>query len=134
MREHQLASQKIKMLPNPNPLSRILNTLLLHALQDGARAIRLKSGSKEVTVEFFIGESWREQLKIPAYVFAPLTAHIEAMQTAPGAIQLRFVESDFGLGIEFLLTLQKTSTENGECLEMSLTRFDFEGNFDQQAR
>lgn len=142
------------MLPNPNPLSRIFNTLLLYALQDGARAIRLESGrtetnvqirmddartidlgpgQKEATIEFLIGEAWQPQMSIPSYVFAPLVAHIEAMQNASGAIALRFVESELGLGLNFSLTLEKEVTAHGERLEMVLGGFDFEGNFDQKS-
>lgn len=143
------------MLPNPNPLSRIFNTLLLHALQDGARAIRLESGQidtnlevrmddtrtinfgpgqKETQVEFLIGETWRPQLQIPGYVFAPLAAHIEAMQNAPGALQLRFVESEFGLGLDLSLGLERTEVASGERLEISLGKFDFEGNYNSKSR
>ncbi len=142
------------MLPNPNPLSRIFNTLLLHALRDGARAIRLESGeiesseirmddaralnldssSRATQVEFLVGHEWRRQLQIPGYVFAPLTAHIEAMQNAPGKLQLRFVESEFGLGLDFFLRFEKSVTAQGERLEISLIRLDFEGNYDSQTR
>lgn len=144
------------MLPNPNPLSRIFNTLLLHALRDGARAIRLElsadatdleirmtgeartlnlgPGAKEAKIHFLIGETWREQMTIPGYVFAPLGAHLEAMQNPPGTIQLRFLESEFGLGLDLALNLEKIPTAHGERLEISIGHFDFEGNYDQKAR
>ncbi|PQV64397.1 hypothetical protein B1R32_10578 [Abditibacterium utsteinense] len=142
------------MLPNPNPLARIFNTLLLHALQDGARAIRLESGqketrveirmddartidlgpgAKETSVEFLVGEEWHPQMQIPDYVFGPLVAHLEAMQNAPDAIQLRFLESEKGLGIDLLLCLEKSASAQGERFEITIGGFNFEGNYDQKS-
>ena len=54
------------------PTVRIAQTILLYAAKENATAIRMWENGKGVKVEYQIEGEWREQIKIPIYVWRPL--------------------------------------------------------------
>lgn len=52
---------------------RILDTVLLYAVHDGASQVRLRAGVG-VQVHYLINGEWHEQMRIPAYIWKPLCA------------------------------------------------------------
>ncbi len=60
---------------NEEPVQRILDTILLYGVRDGASQIRLRAGIG-VQVHYFINGEWYEQMKLPAYVWGALRSLI----------------------------------------------------------
>lgn len=58
-----------------SPIEGITNTFLLYAVRDGASKIRLRTGIG-TCIHYLIGEEWREQMKLPIYIWSPLCDHL----------------------------------------------------------
>ncbi|MBW3635383.1 MAG: Flp pilus assembly complex ATPase component TadA [Armatimonadetes bacterium] len=61
------------------PIIRIVNTVLLYALKDGASDIHVEPQQKGVRIRYRIDGVLHEQMKIPQYVLAPLISRIKIM-------------------------------------------------------
>ena len=55
-----------------SPIIRIADTILLYSRKDSATQIRISKREDGVRVEYEIGGEWRDQMKIPHYVWAAL--------------------------------------------------------------
>ncbi|BCM92432.1 hypothetical protein IAD21_04312 [Abditibacteriota bacterium] len=101
------------------PITRILDTILLYAGRDGASQIRLRAGV-DAQVHYFIEDTWHEQMRIPGYVWEPLRSLLSE-KTADWKSPLVYAmhEKSFELWPEFkrdneypletvLLTLHRT--------------------------
>ena len=58
------------------PIERITDTILLYAVRDGASEIRLRAGVG-IQLHYFIDDDWKEQMRIPGYVWNDLRAHLQ---------------------------------------------------------
>ncbi len=61
------------------PIIRIVNTVLLYALKDGASDIHIEPQQKGVRIRYRIDGVLHEQMKIPQYVLNPLISRIKIM-------------------------------------------------------
>jgi len=61
------------------PIIRIVNTVLLYALKDGASDIHIEPQAKGVRIRYRIDGVLHEQMKIPQYVLHPLISRIKIM-------------------------------------------------------
>ena len=61
------------------PIIRIVNTILLYALRDGASDIHIEPQQKGVRIRYRIDGVLHEQMKIPQYVLNPLISRIKIM-------------------------------------------------------
>ncbi len=61
------------------PIIRIVNTVLLYALRDGASDIHIEPQQKGVRIRYRIDGVLHEQMKIPQYVLNPLISRIKIM-------------------------------------------------------
>lgn len=102
------------------PTARILDTILLYAVRDGATQVRLRAGIG-VRVHYLINGEWQEQMRLPAYVWDMLQPHLIKKtgnweRPLPFSVADKSFEfwpefkRDFELPIEIvLLTLQQTN-------------------------
>lgn len=70
-----------------SPICRITDTILLYAIKDKATQVRIKGHPYGVQVEYLIADEWREQMKIPIYVWHSLQNEIQ-VRAEDGAIRL----------------------------------------------
>jgi type IV pilus assembly protein PilB len=68
-----------KEMSEEAPIIRIVNTILLYALRDGASDIHIEPQAKGVRVRYRIDGVLHEQMKIPQYVLNPLISRIKIM-------------------------------------------------------
>lgn len=66
-------------LADEAPIIRIVNTVLLYALKDGASDIHVEPQAKGVRIRYRIDGVLHEQMKIPQYVLNPLISRIKIM-------------------------------------------------------
>ena len=66
-------------LADEAPIIRIVNTVLLYALRDGASDIHIEPQQKGVRIRYRIDGVLHEQMKIPQYVLNPLISRIKIM-------------------------------------------------------
>ena len=59
------------------PIARIVNTILHYALRDGATRIYLDKHAKGIGVFYKVGDEWREQMKIPNYIWVPVREYLQ---------------------------------------------------------
>lgn len=70
---------KDQSLADEAPIIRIVNTVLLYALKDGASDIHIEPQAKGVRIRYRIDGVLHEQMKIPQYVLNPLISRIKIM-------------------------------------------------------
>jgi type IV pilus assembly protein PilB len=68
-----------KTISEEAPIIRIVNTVLLYALKDGASDIHIEPQQKGVRIRYRIDGVLHEQMKIPQYVLNPLISRIKIM-------------------------------------------------------
>jgi type IV pilus assembly protein PilB len=68
-----------KTIAEEAPIIRIVNTVLLYALKDGASDIHIEPQQKGVRIRYRIDGVLHEQMKIPQYVLNPLISRIKIM-------------------------------------------------------
>ncbi len=68
-----------KTVSEEAPIIRIVNTVLLYALKDGASDIHIEPQQKGVRIRYRIDGVLHEQMKIPQYVLNPLISRIKIM-------------------------------------------------------
>jgi type IV pilus assembly protein PilB len=66
-------------LADEAPIIRIVNTILMYAIKDGASDIHIEPQQKGVRVRYRIDGVLHEQMKVPQYVLNPLVSRIKIM-------------------------------------------------------
>ncbi len=95
------------------PIIRIVNTILMYALKDGASDIHIEPQRKGVRIRYRIDGVLHEQMKIPPYVLNPLVSRIKIMADMniaerripqDGRINIKMQDKDFDLRVSTLPT------------------------------
>lgn len=66
-------------LADEAPIIRIVNTILMYAIKDGASDIHIEPQQKGVRIRYRIDGVLHEQMKVPQYVLNPLVSRIKIM-------------------------------------------------------
>jgi type IV pilus assembly protein PilB len=86
------------------PIIRIVNTILMYAVKDGASDIHIEPQRKGVRVRYRIDGVLHEQMKVPQYVLNPLVSRVKIMADMniaerripqDGRIHIKMQEKDF---------------------------------------
>jgi len=109
-------------LNRQEPVERIVNTILICAIRDGASEIEIEPAPGSVTVRYRVRGRMRDHLKLPFFVLSPLVAHCKKLghldprpeMTQCGNIALRVDDQDYDLQIS------TTPTEHGERVLLRL--------------
>jgi len=75
-------------VPDSEPITRIANTILLYAAKDKATAVLVEKNARGVSVKYQVDGEWREQMKVPIYVWLPLREHLK-LRAASGLLEGR---------------------------------------------
>jgi type II secretory ATPase GspE/PulE/Tfp pilus assembly ATPase PilB-like protein len=102
------------------PVARIVNTILLCAVRDGASAITIEPQTKGVRVRYTVDGNVREHIKLPSLALEPIVARFKLLaqiekqhDTAQwGSLRIRVD------GRIYDLHVQTHPTEWGECVEL----------------
>lgn len=90
------------------PIIRIVNTILMYAIKDGASDIHIEPQQKGVRIRYRIDGVLHEQMKVPQYVLGPLVSRIKIMgdmniaeRRIPqdGRIHIKMQDRDFDLRV-----------------------------------
>jgi len=99
-------------LADEAPIIRIVNTILMYAIRDGASDIHIEPQRKGVRVRYRIDGVLHEQMKVPQYVLNPLVSRIKIMadlniaeRRVPqdGRIHVKMQDNDFDLRVSTCL-------------------------------
>jgi type IV pilus assembly protein PilB len=102
------------------PAERIVNTILLCAVRDGASAISIEPETQSVRVRYIIGGKVREHLKLPSLALEPIVSRFKRLaqiQQGNGAAHLGFIR----LRVDerfYELHVQTHPTQWGERVEL----------------
>jgi type IV pilus assembly protein PilB len=66
-------------LADEAPIIRIVNTILMHAIKDGASDIHIEPQRRGVRIRYRIDGVLHEQMKVPHYVLGPLISRVKIM-------------------------------------------------------
>lgn len=102
------------------PVVRIAQTILLYASKENATAIRLTENGKGFRVEYQIEGEWREQMRIPLYIWRPLR-QLLLEYVRQGAVQFNHAVGLSPAKSAFRLDLLSANLETdatGETLEL----------------
>lgn len=69
----------VAQLADEAPIIRIVNTILMYAIKDGASDIHIEPQRKGVRIRYRIDGVLHEQMKVPQYVLNPLISRIKIM-------------------------------------------------------
>jgi type IV pilus assembly protein PilB len=95
------------------PIIRIVNTVLMYAIKDGASDIHIEPQQKGVRIRYRIDGVLHEQMKVPQYVLNPLVSRIKIMadmniaeRRVPqdGRIHIKMHEKDYDMRVSSLPT------------------------------
>lgn len=95
-------------LADEAPIIRIVNTIFMYAIKDGATDIHIEPQRKGVRIRYRIDGVLHEQMKIPPYVLAPLVSRIKIMSDMniaerripqDGRIHIKMHDKDFDLRV-----------------------------------
>ncbi len=90
------------------PIIRIVNTVLMYAIRDGASDIHVEPQQKNVRIRYRIDGVLHEQMKIPAHILGPLISRIKIMADMniaerripqDGRIRLKLQDKEFDLRV-----------------------------------
>jgi len=95
------------------PIGRIVNTILMHAIEDGTKEIEIVPTKNRIDVRWEVDGVVEQRMKIPTYVLAPLirsfkilgdmdVEECQAAQTGNAHIKMR--DKDYNLHIQTSLT------------------------------
>ena len=110
-------------LADEAPIIRIVNTILMYAIRDGASDIHIEPQRKGVRVRYRIDGVLHEQMKVPQYVLNPLVSRIKIMadlniaeRRVPqdGRIHVKMQDKDFDLRVS------TCPTQHGEKVVMRI--------------
>lgn len=95
------------------PIIRIVNTVLMYAIKDGASDIHIEPQRKQVRIRYRIDGVLHEQMKVPAHILAPMVSRIKIMSSMniaerripqDGRIHISMQGKDFDLRVSTLPT------------------------------
>lgn len=95
------------------PIIRIVNTILMYAIKDGASDIHIEPQQKGVRIRYRIDGVLHEQMKVPQYVLNPLVSRIKIMadmniaeRRVPqdGRIHIKMHQKDYDMRVSSLPT------------------------------
>jgi type IV pilus assembly protein PilB len=95
------------------PIIRIVNTVLMYAIKDGASDIHIEPQQKGVRIRYRIDGVLHEQMKVPQYVLNPLVSRIKIMadmniaeRRVPqdGRIHIKMHDKDYDMRVSSLPT------------------------------
>jgi type IV pilus assembly protein PilB len=95
------------------PIIRIVNTILMYAVKDGASDIHIEPQRKGVRIRYRIDGVLHEQMKVPQYVLNPLISRIKIMADMniaerripqDGRIHIKMQDKDYDLRVSSLPT------------------------------
>ena len=95
------------------PIIRIVNTILMYAIKDGASDIHIEPQQKGVRIRYRIDGVLHEQMKVPQYVLNPLVSRIKIMadmniaeRRVPqdGRIHIKMHDKDYDMRVSSLPT------------------------------
>ena len=106
-----------------DPVERIVNSILMCAIKDGASDIHIEPLAKSVSVRYRVKGELRDHLRLPGLVHKPLVARIKKLgkldtaggEAQWGVIRLRLDERDYDLQIS------TQPTEHGERVMMRVS-------------
>jgi type IV pilus assembly protein PilB len=100
-------------LADEAPIIRIVNTILMYAIKDGASDIHIEPQQKGVRVRYRIDGVLHEQMKVPQYVLNPLVSRIKIMSDMniaerrvpqDGRIHIKMQDKDYDMRVSTLPT------------------------------
>jgi len=100
-------------LADEAPIIRIVNTILMYAVKDGASDIHVEPQQKGVRIRYRIDGVLHEQMKVPQYVLAPLVSRIKIMADLniaerripqDGRIHIQMHDKDYDLRVSTCTT------------------------------
>jgi type IV pilus assembly protein PilB len=100
-------------LADEAPIIRIVNTILMYAIKDGASDIHVEPQQKGVRVRYRIDGVLHEQMKVPQYVLNPLVSRIKIMADMniaerripqDGRIHIKMHDNDYDMRVSTLPT------------------------------
>ncbi|MBV9467789.1 MAG: Flp pilus assembly complex ATPase component TadA, partial [Abitibacteriaceae bacterium] len=95
------------------PIIRIVNTVLMYAIKDGASDIHIEPQRKQVRIRYRIDGVLHEQMKVPQHILAPMVSRIKIMSSMniaerripqDGRIHISMQGKDFDLRVSTLPT------------------------------
>jgi len=116
--ELQKTRQLVEKLRAQEPVERIVNTILLSAIKEGARLLTIEPDALGVRVRHTIGDSERDHLHLPTTTLEPMIEKLRSMAKVAGEAR----EGSFQLSVEkrhFLLRLGLHHTVWGERVEIA---------------
>jgi type II secretory ATPase GspE/PulE/Tfp pilus assembly ATPase PilB-like protein len=102
------------------PVERIVNTILLCAVRDGASAISIEPQTRSVCVRYTVNGSVREHIKLPMLALEPIVARFKRL----AQIEMQHDTAQWGSirirvdGRHYDLHVQTHPTEWGERVEL----------------
>ncbi|RYX84343.1 hypothetical protein EON83_10540 [bacterium] len=117
-RELQKTQQLVAELRAQEPVERIVNTLLLSAIKEGARLLTIEPDALGVRVRHTVGKSERDHLHLPTTTLAPIIERLRHMAKVAGEAR----EGSFQLSVEkrrYLLHVGLQPTVWGERVEIA---------------
>jgi len=104
------------------PVERIVNTILLCAIRDGAQMITVEPEPTGIRVRFTLDDIVRDHIQLPAFALAPVVArfktlaalNLDELKEQSGAIRLQVDGRDYDLH------LSTSPTSWGQRLELRL--------------
>jgi len=118
--ERERTRQMVEQLRVQEPVERIVNALLLSAIQEGAERLTIAPDERGVRVLLLIGERERQHLHLPTTTLEPLVQKLRSM--ADFDVEAR--EGRFRMIVEqrgFLLRVWTQSTRWGERVEVAFS-------------
>ena len=116
--ELQKTKLMVERLRSQEPVERIVNTLLLSAIKDGARRLIIEPDALGVRVLHTIGAQEREHLHLPTTTLEPMVERLRRM----AKVSSNSSEGSFQLEVEkrrFLLHVGLKRTSWGERVEIA---------------
>jgi type II secretory ATPase GspE/PulE/Tfp pilus assembly ATPase PilB-like protein len=104
------------------PVERIVNTILLCAIRDGAQIITVEPEPRGIRVRFTLDDTIRDHIQLPIFALEPLVARFKTLaalkldqsEQQSGAIRLQVDGRDYGV------YLSTSPTMWGQRLELRL--------------
>jgi len=116
--ELRKTQQLVENLRSQEPVERIVNTLLLSAIREGARLLTIEPDALGVRVRHTVGDSERDHLHLPTTTLEPMIERLKSMANVGGEARA----GSFQLAVEkqrFLLHVGLQSTAWGERVEIA---------------
>ncbi|HEX8463895.1 MAG TPA: hypothetical protein VF627_04690 [Abditibacterium sp.] len=101
-------------------IKRLFGILMGHAIQNGAREIRLQPRSKRGGFKVFYrlqeGDELQEQMNLQSEISQPLRAHLEALAGGDGAFSIALHNAEHQISVIYEFKLSVEDSTYGETL------------------